>query len=125
DALPPELTIAEPCGEGLHALIEPRVRDEIEAGDHERILNVTIGGEVVGDAAREGGPECFGDCAAGPAVVARVDPAVPEGESDVETSELRLRADGELVLETVEAPADSVVVTGLVIERVLAQLLHQ
>src|SRR5438067_1013100 len=116
------LAIPQPCGQRLYALVEPRIRDEIESREHERIRDVVILLEIVRHPPRQDGPVLLRDRPPRPTVVARVDPAVPEGKRDVQAPQLGRGTGGELVLEPIEPAADRVVALGLVVGRIRAQL---
>src|SRR5919198_6501920 len=99
----------QPRRERLHALIEPRIGDEIEPREHDTVRDVRVLREIVRDAASEDGPIVLTDGPAREAVVSRVDPTVPERERNVQPGELRRRAHRKVMLESVEAATDRVV----------------
>src|SRR5690348_5717454 len=65
-------SISEPGRQRLHPFIEPRMRDEIEARQHERVRHVAILLQIVRDPTREHWPVRDTDRTARPAVVPRV-----------------------------------------------------
>ena len=101
------------------------MRDEIEPRQHERVRHIMVLLEIVRDTPREDWPLLQSDRATRPAVVAGVDPAVPEGQGDVQPSELGRGPGRKLVLDAVEATADGVVLLRVVIGGVGAQLLDE
>lgn len=98
------------------------MRDEIEPRQYQRVRHVSILLEIVRHSARENRPLLQANGTARPAVVTRVDPAVPERQGDVKASELGRGPGRKLVLDAIEAAADGVVALSLVVGGVGAQL---
>lgn len=99
--------------------------NEIEASQHIWRAHLPICREVRCDVLSEFRPIAERDRPAGPSVIPRVNPAIPERERDVELCQFGSVASREFVLETVEAPADFVIALAPVRGGVSTQLLDE
>ena len=96
--------------------------DDVEVPEDFRTHEIAIGLEVGDDFAREDGPLRLRNRPRRPSMVSRVHPAVPECQRDVQSPEVRCGSNRKAVLESVEAPADRVILPCFLRRGVLKQL---
>jgi hypothetical protein len=99
--------------------------DNVEMLQNFRRSDVTISLEVISNGTRKLRPLRYSDRPGRPAVIARVDPPVPEGERNVQLPKLWRGAGRKPMLDGVETPPHCIVLPGVMGLCILAKLRYQ